>query len=241
MPEIGTFEPLRQITLAGRRFQHDIALHQRVDAIGGGKRLFQQLFDQQHRGALLAQLRDDVEHAIDQHRRQAGRGFVEHQQPRPAHQALRHRQHLLLPAAERAAALVTLLGNFGKERQGFLDPRRALAARQVVARQQQIVGDGNLGEHAMAFDHMHEPGARGLARRGVGHVAAVEAHMAGIDRQQSRQRAQHGGLAGAVGAEQRHHFAGRDLEVDAMQHADLAVAGFQRFDREQRFSRRGKH
>ena len=93
----------------------------------------------------------------------------------------------------------------------------------------------------MAFNDMHEPGTRGIARRGVGHVAAVEAHPAGIDRQQSRQRAQHGGLAGAVGAEQRNHLAGRDLEIDAVQHANLAVAGFQRVDREQRFSRRGKH
>jgi hypothetical protein len=66
--------------------------------------------------------------------------FVEHQQTLAAHQPLRHRQHLLLPAARRAAALVTLLGKLGKERQRFLDPRGALAARQVVARRQQIVG-----------------------------------------------------------------------------------------------------
>src|SRR5438034_815336 len=52
MREIGVLEPLRQIALAGRRFQHDISLHQRVDAIGRGERLFQQLFDQQYRGAL---------------------------------------------------------------------------------------------------------------------------------------------------------------------------------------------
>jgi hypothetical protein len=91
--------------------------------------------------------------------------FVEHQQTRAAHQPLRHREHLLLPACERVAALVTLLGNLGKLRPRFLDPRGALAARQVVARQQEIVGDGNLREHAMSFDDMHKPGARGLARR----------------------------------------------------------------------------
>ena len=37
------------------------------------------------------------------------------------------------------------------------------------------------------------------------------------------------------------HFAGRDGNIDAVQHADLAVAGFQRGDGEQRFRRRGKH
>jgi hypothetical protein len=31
-------------------------LHQRIDAVGGGECLFQQLLDQQHRGALAAQL-----------------------------------------------------------------------------------------------------------------------------------------------------------------------------------------
>ena len=189
----------------------------------------------------LRNWRDHVEHAIDQHRRQAGGGFVQHQQPRTPHQALRDREHLLLPAGERAAALVTFLRDFRKERQGFLDPAGAFAARHVVTGDQKIVGDGNLREHAMALDHMHQAGAPRLARRRVGHVAAVEAHMPRIDRQQSRQRAQQRGLARAVGAEQGNHLAGRDLDVDAMQHADLAVAGFQRFHREQGFSRRGKH
>ena len=60
--------------------------------------------------------------------------------------------------------------------------------------------------------------------------------MPGIDRQQSRQRAQQRRLAGAVGAEQGNHLAGRDLDIDAMQHADLAVAGFQRACTESRGS-----
>ena len=42
-------------------------------------------------------------------------------------------------------------------------------------------------------------------------------------------------LAGAVGAEQGHDLAGADREVDAVQHADLAVAGRQAADLEQWF------
>src|SRR6185295_14789570 len=112
------------------------------------------------------------------------------------------REHLLLPAAERTAALVTLLRDLREKRQGFLDPPGTFAAWQIVTGDQKIVGDRNLREYAMALDHMHQAGASRLARRRVGHVTAVKAHLPGIDRQQSRQRTQQRRLARAVGAEQ---------------------------------------
>jgi hypothetical protein len=46
MSEIGVFELLRQICLASQRFQHDVPLHQCVDAVGGGESFFPQLLDQ---------------------------------------------------------------------------------------------------------------------------------------------------------------------------------------------------
>jgi hypothetical protein len=39
--EIDLFQPLREICLAGRCLQHDMPLHQRINAIGGGERFFQ--------------------------------------------------------------------------------------------------------------------------------------------------------------------------------------------------------
>jgi len=45
MAEIGAFEPARQVVFAGRRLQRDHPLHQGVDPIGRGQRLFQQLLD----------------------------------------------------------------------------------------------------------------------------------------------------------------------------------------------------
>src|SRR5438128_2502327 len=71
MSKIRPLDPLWQMVFAGRRLQHDLALHQRIDSVGGAKRFFEQLLDQQHRGALRAQLADDVEHPVDQHWRQA--------------------------------------------------------------------------------------------------------------------------------------------------------------------------
>ena len=38
--EIGAFQPLRQVCFAGGRLEHDVPLHQRVDAVGGSQRLF---------------------------------------------------------------------------------------------------------------------------------------------------------------------------------------------------------
>jgi hypothetical protein len=88
---------------------------------------------------------------------------------------------------------------------------------------------------------MHKAGTRGVARRDAREIAAVESHRAGIDRQQARQGPQQRRLAGAVRPEQRHHLAGRDRNVDAVEHADLAIAGFERTHGEQGIIRRGKH
>jgi hypothetical protein len=54
MSEIGLFKAMWKVTFAGRRFQHDMSLHEGIDAVGGGERLFQELFDQKDRGALFA-------------------------------------------------------------------------------------------------------------------------------------------------------------------------------------------
>ena len=161
-----------------------------------------------------------------------------------AHQALRHRQHLLLAARQGHGAVVALLGDLRKERQRLLDARRELGALHAVTRQHDVVVHAELGEDAMALDHVHQSGIHRLARAGLAHVLAAEGDRAGA-RQQAGDRLQERALAGAVGAEQGHDLAGADREVDAVQHADLAVAGRQAADLEQRFDhrvrRRGRH
>ena len=66
--------------------------------------------------------------------------------------------------------------------------RSALAARQVVSREQEVVGDGKLREHAMPFDHMHEALARHLAWRGVGDVVVHGGNRRAPDRNGDRVR-----------------------------------------------------
>jgi hypothetical protein len=79
-----------------------------------------------------------------------------------------------------------------------------------------------------------------IARARSGEIATGETH-ASRPRQEARHRAQQRGLAGAVRAEQRHHFAGTDRQVDAVQHADLAVAAREAGDIQKRVSRRDRH
>ena len=233
-------QPERQIGLAGSGFQHDRSARERIDAIGERQRFLDQLLDQQHRGPGLAQPPHHHEHAIHQYRRQAGGRLVQHEQSRPSNQTLRHRQDLLLAAGERSRAFVALGGDFGEQPEHLLDARGALAARQVVGRQQQVVEHRKLREHAVSFDDMREPCFHGIARTGAGKIATGETH-ASRPGQQSRHRAQQRGFAGAVGAKQRHHLARADRQVDAAQHADLAVAGGEAGDVQQRFSRRDRH
>ena len=62
---------------------------------------------------------DGAENLLHQQRRKAERGLVEHQQPRPAHQRAADREHLLLAARQRAAALADT----------FLQPRERIDQR----------------------------------------------------------------------------------------------------------------
>ena len=135
---------------------------------------------------------------------------------------------------------MTLGGDFGKQIERFLDARRALAAGQVVGGEQEVVEHRKLGEHAVSLDHMGEACFDDVARTEAREIATGESHAAGPG-QQARHRAQQSGLAGAVGAEQRHHFAGADRQIDAVQHADLAVAAGEAGDVKKRVSRRDRH
>ena len=107
-------QPVRQIGFAGFGFQHDRAARQCIDAVGERQCFLDQLFDQQHRGPGLAQPPHHHQHAIDQDRRETGGRLVEHEEARPPHQTLRHRQYLLLAAGERRGAFVALGGDFGE-------------------------------------------------------------------------------------------------------------------------------
>ncbi len=153
---------------------------------------------------------------------------------------MRDGKHLLLAARKLVGALLALLGDLREIAERLLDARRALAARQVVGPQQQIVVHGLLREDAMSLDHVHQSRLRGFARAGAGQIAAIEMNRAGPG-EQAGDRAQQRRLAGAVRPKQRHDFARADGKIDATQDADLAVAGRKAGDAQEGFTRRGRH
>jgi hypothetical protein len=77
-----------------------------------------------------------------------------------------------------------------------------------------------------------QPAPDDLEHRQAGDVLAVEQDAAGGAQRRAAHGHQQRGLAGAVGADQRHDLAGLDLEVDAAQRLDAPVAGEQALDRQ---------
>src|SRR5437899_11249350 len=63
--------------VAGQALGHDAALLQYVGPIGNVERLQDVLLDQQHCRAVSPHARDDIEHVVDDGRRQAERRLVE--------------------------------------------------------------------------------------------------------------------------------------------------------------------
>ena len=197
------------------------------------------LLDEEHRQAFrLVELGDDVEDLLDDQRREAERRLVEQQQPRPAHQRARDRQHLLLAARQRAAAL----------RRAFLEAREhredafeiLVEMREVVDRRAhlQILEHGHAREDAPSFRRLRDRQPRDLMRRQVGDVAPVEDDRAAPCARAAEDRHHRRRLAGAVGADQRDDLAFVDVDVDALQRLNLAVEGLDAAHRQQRLADR---
>ena len=70
-------------------------------------------------------------------------------------------------------------------------------------------------------------------------LRAVDAHRAAAPADQAENRPQRRGAPGAVAAEERHHLAGVDLALDAVQYVRLAVVGVQLGDLQRRRAHAG--
>jgi hypothetical protein len=138
-------------------------------------------------------------------------------------------KHLLLAARQIAGLQPPALLEQRKERVDLLDAvahQPGVAAR--VAAGDQVFLDGEIGEHPAAFEHLNDAALDHLVRRQVVEPVAVEldaalGHPAAFGAEDARHRLQGGGLAGAVGAEQRRDASVLGAQGHAPQHQDDAV------------------
>ena len=98
----------------------------------------------------------------------------------------------------------------------------------------QIVLHRHAGEQPAAFGHDRDAVGHHAVRLRAADRTAVEAHHLGRDAQQPHDRFEQRRLAGAVGADQRDDLAGGDLEIDAVERLEIAIAGDQAMGGEQR-------
>ena len=116
---------------------------------------------------------------------------------------------------------------------GFLEPGPRSAD---VAAQRQILLDRHVGKELPAFGHVADAQFHDLVRRSAGDVLASEAYYALFRVQQSGDDAQRGGLARAVGANQRHDLACVHVQGDVEQRLKVAVGGLHVVEHQERLA-----
>ncbi len=209
---------------------------QHVSIIRHVQRGGRELLHQQHRDSFVLQPRDDPEHFFHQDGRQAHRRFVQQHQFRIQHHGAGHGQHLLFAAGQRAGQLVAAFLQAREQVHGAaqvgLHVAFGPAARQArKGAQQQVVGHRQGREHPPSLGRVRQPQPRDAVGFEPVYTLAAQRDLARGGADHARQRPHGGGLAGAVGADQRHHLGLGHLHADTVQHFDFAVARFQILDR----------
>jgi len=179
------------------------------------------LLDDDHGGAGFAiYLHQAVHDVAHDDRGEAGRGFVQQQDARFGHQRHAEGEDLLLTTAEGSGELRATQLQDGEQPIDILNidvgvmqagDGQVTADRQfakdVVALRNETDAEANVAEHGLRNDRFPAPGD---GAGDPGHVADGTAHQ--------------GGFAGAVMAEDRHHFAFRDMKADVLQDGNAAIS-----------------
>ena len=175
---------------------------------------------------------DHAENRLDEERREPERRLVQQQQPRPAHQGPPDRQHLLLAARHRAGLLVEPFAQAGKRRRARAPCRRrsraSTCARTRPARG--FRGRSCAGKRAGPRASGRFPGARSRAARARADRWPSKRDASRGRPDQAADRAQRRRLAGAVRPDQRDDLALIDVQRNAGERGDTAVARDQILD-----------
>ena len=183
----------------------------------------QLLLDQQHRNPPLLQLSQVLTHQFDDLGRQAFGRLVDDDEIGIAHQGAAQGQHLLLAARQHAGFGVLALLQ-AREHGVHVVKAPAAALARTLLPQQQVLLHRQGRKDVAAFRHVAQPQVGDLERLAAEQRVLLEAHRALCLHHP------HDGLGGgraarAIAPQQRHDFAGLDVELHAMQHMALAVIG----------------
>jgi len=145
---------------------------------------------------------------------EAGGGLIEDQQFGLVYQRAGQGKAPLHAAGERLDAGLVLAFEAGKgEQLGDARADFAFADAEIAGEHDEVFGAGEIRVEAVELGHHAHAGA-GFAGL-FGHRQAAQTDAAAAGPGQAEGAAQGGGLAGAVGAEQREAFAGTQFQVDA--------------------------
>ena len=168
------------------------------------------------------ELGDDVEDLLHQNGSKTHGGLVEHQQLGMADEGSAHGQHLLLAAGEGSGDLALALQKPGEAGKDVVQLGLGGAFVDVSAHLQ-VFKDGHLEENPPPLGDVGKPLVDQLVALGVGDVLAQKLNGAGAGAEHAGNGFEGGGLACAIGADERHHLAGLDLEGDVLEGMDFAV------------------
>ena len=193
------------------------------------------LDDQDGEAVLLVQRANGVEDLTRDQGRKTERRLVQEQEARAAHQRAADREHLLLAAGQRAAALRHAFPQPRKQVEHALEGGCAivLAREGGVRAHLQVLRHAHAREDAAALRRLRDSEPRDLVGCDLRDVASIEQDLSGARARPPEDRHHQRRLPGAVGSDQGHDLAGMDFEVDAFQRFDLAVRRAQVADREQ--------
>src|SRR5499427_3766338 len=216
--ELGIGEPVDDATI----FHHVVAIRNRRSEA-------KVLLDQEDGETLLREHADSLADLLDDDRGKTLGRLVEEEEPRTRAQDAPNGEHLLLAARKLRALARQAFSEIGKELENAIEFE---PAGPHLGWQQKIFLDVEAGENSAFLRTQRNAEPRDSIAGEADELFALIAHRPSALADDSHDRFQRGGLAGAVATKQRHHLAGQDLEAGAVEHVGFAVPGLQSLDRQ---------
>ena len=219
----------------GRNVDQATAPHDR-DAVGAGADIGELVGDHHHRPPVVREAAHQPVKPRRLGRREHRRRLVEDDQPGVEVEDLGELDEL--PLADREIPDQRPRVDVGGERAEFF--RHRLVLRGGAPRpgmrpgNEQVLDDAQRREQAELLEHHADAERHRIARRGDGHLPAVDQDRARVGRDKAVDELHQRRFAGAVLAEERQHLAFRDVQADRVVGDEIAVAFAQALEADER-------